>query len=160
MVRWEVTPPIALTSCSMNWRLFGKQSFKNICKGWEGADEQVASIMGFDGNIVPCFFFGSNWIERPGQSTTPEQSQEGQRARAWSWFAIAARWPQRENRRFWGGGASSKQKDLLLLVWAFLDSSLTRLFHCDGKGWLKLSSNSFLFDCSRCKARKMPTNYK
>ena len=28
MVRWEVTPPIALTSCSINWRLFGKQSFK------------------------------------------------------------------------------------------------------------------------------------
>ena len=110
----------------------GSNPSKNTCKGWEGADEQVTCI-----HIMRiwCHYsaFWINWTERPGQSTTPEQSQEGQGARAWSWFVIEARWPQRENRRFWGGGASSKHKDLLLLVWAFLDFSLTVLFHYEEK---------------------------
>ena len=135
MVRWGVTPPIALTSCFMNWRLFGLGSnpSKNTCKGLGGADEQVASVTRIWRRYSALLFFGSNWSEWPSRSTTPQQSQEGQRARAWAWFAIAARWPQRENRRFWGGGASSKHKDLLLLVWAFLDYSLTRLFHYEEK---------------------------
>ena len=38
-------------------------------------------------------------------ATWPE-FQEGQRARAWSWFAIEARLPRRENRCFWLWGGT------------------------------------------------------